>query len=223
MIALSTAFGGATPNWTDGTLTPGGTFIRAPHMNELRMATEYVRRGFMTFPIYWCSGLFSILPDSSWLGEFIANNGDDELRNVGYGFLTIPGSSPTLGIANATVLSGYIEVAADGDCTAEVHHCLRPIDRVNLLASWNEYDQTLGGSWGTPGGIGSGDSTSIGSVALTAGVPGRITGGGVTSALQAMVNGAEQNFLIRRGDTGWETIHVSATAAIEFDLNAPPN
>jgi hypothetical protein len=209
--------------WTDGSLVPGQTYSRAMHVNELRAAAEWLRRGRWEMPIYFCAGLFSILPDSSWLAEFVANNGEDELRNVGFAFLNLEGTPPA-GLFNVAVRSSsHVEVTADEDCTVELHHCLRRIDRVNLLSSWNEYDQTNSGAWTTPGGVGPGDSELMGSVGLSAGVPNTIAGDGVRNAFGAMIDGAAQNFLIRRADTGWLTVGVSARAVVEFDLNSPPN
>ena len=50
-----------------------------------------------------------------------------------------------------------------------------------------------------------------------------ISGSAVTVGLQAMVDGAQQNFLIRRSDTGNQTIWITGTVVMEFDLNTPPN
>jgi hypothetical protein len=211
-----------TNHWTDPNLQPAATAIRAVHFNELRQALEWVRRGRWDLPIYWCSGLFTIAPDTPWTAEVVANNGTDELRNVGYAVFRGV-ESPPLGLVNATALSGsYLEVTADTDCTVEVFHCLRPIDW-EWLASWNEYNPHTGAAWASPGGTGPGDSTSVGSVALTAGVPGQISGGNLTAALQNILDGAVQNFLIRRVDVGWVTAAVSSRVVVEFELNAPPN
>jgi hypothetical protein len=60
-------------------------------------------------------------------------------------------------------------------------------------------------------------------VVLTAGVPGQISGGNLTAALQNILDGAAQNFLIRRVDIGWVTAAVSSRVVVEFELNAPPN
>jgi len=38
-----------------------------------------------------------------------------------------------------------------------------------------------------------------------------------------MVDGAGQNFLIRRLDNGYTSIAVSSQVSIEFDLTSPPN
>jgi len=45
----------------------------------------------------------------------------------------------------------------------------------------------------------------------------------MAEALQAMTDGAEQNFLIRRGDAGPQTVGVAGRLVVEFDLDNPPN
>jgi hypothetical protein len=60
-------------------------------------------------------------------------------------------------------------------------------------------------------------------VELTADEPGALSGQALADAVQAMVDGAEQNFLLRRSDTGSETIAVEARLVVEFDLNGPPS
>ena len=127
-------------NWTDPSLTPGQTHVRAVHFNELRSAIEFISRGRWVLPIYFCAGLFSVLPDSSWAGEFVANNGEDELRSVGYCVFRT-GSTPPLGLTNVTVRSeSYMELTAGEDCQLEVRHCLRPLDWENHPPTWNKYN-----------------------------------------------------------------------------------
>jgi hypothetical protein len=104
-----------------------------------------------------------------------------------------------------------------------VYHCLRPIDFVNSAPTWNEYDPLGDHGWDSPGGTGGGDAVSLGTVALQADVPGQITGSAVAAGLQAIVDGGEQNFLIRRVDEEWLSVAVSTRLVIEFDLDAPPN
>jgi hypothetical protein len=205
-----------TGTWTDPDLVPGSTGVRAIQWNELRQAVEFIRRGRWELPIRFFGGLSTLAPDQPWLGEMIANNGADECRTVGPAFLFYEGQ----GLSNVTVRPGsYIELTADIACTAEVHHCLRTIDYINWLPCWNAYSPS--GSWS--GGIGPGDSTPIGSVALAANVPGRLTGAAVAAAMQAMVDGAQQNFLVRKSDESWDTIRVTGRIVVEFELNAPPN
>ena len=45
----------------------------------------------------------------------------------------------------------------------------------------------------------------------------------MAAGFQAIVDGAEQNFLIRRTDVEWLSVAVTARAVVEFDLDSPPN
>ncbi|MHC4981555.1 MAG: hypothetical protein ACYTF6_00090 [Planctomycetota bacterium] len=210
-------------DWTDPTLTAGATSVRAVHFNELRQTAEWLRRGSWELPVYFAGGLFSILPDTPWITDAIANNGADELRTVGYAVIRT-GESPQRGLANATLRpSSYLQITADVDCSVEIYRCLRSIDFINDPPTWNEYDPSASGAWATPGGTGSGDAVLIGSMALTADVPGQLSTSALASALQAMVDGAEQNYLLRRSDTGPETITIEGVLVVKFDLNSPPN
>ena len=180
-------------------------------------------------PLYFIAGILSILPDTPWLGEGIANNGTDELRNIGYAILRT-NHSPPRGLLNVEVRpSSYLELEADRDSTVEVYHCLRAIDFVghypaSTPPTWNAYNGgTEGGPWQIPGGLGVDDTTYIGSLSLTAEQPQTLSSAALRSALQNMVDGAELNFLIRRADTGPPTIIVRGAVTIEFDLDSPPN
>ncbi len=212
-----------TNQWTDNTLTAGATAIRAVHFNELRQAVEYVRRGRCDLPIYWLSGLFSLMPDTPWTTEMVAHTETGELR--GAGFAVFRGTqTPLRGLTNVTVRSSsFLEVTADADCTVEVFHCLRPIDFTNSLPTWNEYDPEASLAWATPGGTGAGDAVSLGTVELEADEPGQITGSALAEGFQAIVDGGEQNFIIRRVDVDWDSVAISARAVVEYDLDSPPN
>jgi hypothetical protein len=212
-----------TVDWTDPGLVAGRTAIRAVHWNELRQSLEWLSRGRWTLPLYFSGGLFSMLPDTPWFGGSIANNGSFELRTVGFALMYSPGPPP-MGLASVTVRSSsYLEITADQTCTAQVSQCLRPIDFINDLPSWNKYQTNAGLAWGAPGGAGSGDSTPVGSMSLSQGTPTRLSGAAVASALQDMVDGAQQNWLVRRTDTGPQTVNISGQLVVEFDLNTPPN
>jgi len=208
-----------TTYWTDTNLLPGQTGVRAVHFNELRQAIEWIHRGRWRLPIYFSAGIFSILPDTPWLDQAVANNGSDEVRSIGFALL-VPSGTPIRGpidvdVRNASALS----ITADKDCTIQAYHCLRPIVWDTDPPSWNEYQPNANKAWTTAGGVGEGDSTLIGSVALTADEPGSISNSALASALQAMVDGAETNFLLRRADTGSPTINISGEVTIEFDLD----
>ena len=65
-----------------------------------------------------------------------------------------------------------------------------------------------------------GDPSAIGSVSLTADTPGKISGNGLTAALQTTVDGTKPNFLLLRTDTGPERVNITAAEVIiEFDLD----
>lgn len=79
-----------------------------------------------------------MLPDTPWLGEYIANNGTDELRALSFSILR-SGSSPILGLTNVTArLSSELELTADTNCQVEVYHCLRSLDFISDAPTWNE-------------------------------------------------------------------------------------
>lgn len=212
-----------TNNWTDPALSAGTSHVRAVHFNELRQSIEWLRRGRWRLPVYLTAGIFSMYPDTPWIGESIANNGSNELRSVGYAVIRTSETLPR-GLINVTVRSNtYFEITADTDCTVEVYHCLRQIDFSSDPPTWNQYDPSGSLDWSTPGGTGQGDSTLLGSINLTANTPGQLSNAAVQSAIQNMIDSAEQNFLIRRSDTGSQTIGISAQIVIEFDLDTPPN
>ena len=212
-----------TSSWTDPGLLGGQTPIRAVHWNELRQSLEWLSRGRWILPVYFSGGLFSQLPDTPWFGGAIGNNGSSELRTIGFAIMRYTGL-PTAGLANVTVRpSSYLEITSDVSCSAQVSHCLRPIDFANDFPSWNQCQPRSGLSWGTPGGVGGGDSTPMGGISLTQGTPMQLNGGDLASGLQAMVDGAEMNVLLQRSDIGSQTVHVTGRLVVEFDLDSPPN
>ncbi len=223
-ISLFDELNGGT-DWTDPTLIAGVSSIRAVHHNEFRQALEWMTRGRWEIPIYFCSGIYSELPDASWPTSQIYHSDAEEFRNVGFAVLAGQKESQAVGLANVTVRSSSsVSITVDTDCTVQLYHCLRTIDFINDPPSWNQYAPVGNHSWASPGGTGNGDVTSIGSVSLTANTPGTISGSNLTAALQAMVDGSEQNFLLRRSDTGDETITITAASlTVEFDLESPPN
>ena len=212
-----------TSDWTDATLTPGVTDIRTVHFNELRQAAEWISRGSWELPIYFSAGIFSAMPDTPWMGEAIGNNGTHELRSVGNAIITV-GPSPLYGPTNVTVRSSSsIELTVDVDCSVEVYRCHRPILFASDPPTWNEYDPSEETAWAQAGGLGSGDTTLIGSMDLQADQPDSLSGDDLATALGAMVDGAQQNFLVRRTDTSSATIALAGAVTIEFDLDTPPN
>lgn len=211
-----------TNDWTDAALA-AGDFARAVHVNELRQALEWISRGRWTLPLYFVVGLFSLLPDTPWMGEAIGNNGTDELRSVGYAVFRAAGS-PVRGLSGATARETCaVEITADVSCTVEVYRVLRPLDLAADLPTWNEYRPAADLAWQSPGGTGNLDAEYLGSLPLAAGMPGTLSNAAVRAAFQAILDGAEPFFLLRRADTGFPTIYVSGRARVEFDLDAPPN
>lgn len=211
-----------TDHWTDPLLTAARSAAGAVHVNELRVAMESLRRGRWTLPIYFAAGIISVLPDAPWIGNAVANNGTDELRSLGFAYLRTD-ESPVGGLTNITVRSSStLEITADYDCAVNVYRCKRPIDYLEDLPTWNEYNPGIG-AWSVPGAGGADDAEFIGSIGLTANTPGTVSNDALRAALQAMADGAEQNFLVRRADAGYETITISGRVAVEFDLDAPPN
>ncbi len=212
-----------TGGWTDPGLSGGVTAIRAVHWNELRQSLEWLVRGRWTLPLYFSGGLFSMLPDTPWFGGSIANNGSSELRTIGFAVMRDSGQPPS-GLSNVTVRpSSYLQITSDQTCSAAVSQCLRSIDFTNDVPSWNKYRPGAGLAWGAPGGTGSGDSAALGTMALSQGTPAQLGGSAVAAALQTMVDGAPQNFLLQRTDSGPQTVNVSGQLVIEFDLIGPPN
>ncbi len=206
--------------WTDPSVA-GGDSVRAVHCNEPRQAIEWQSRGRWELPIYFSAGIFSMLPDTPWLGEHIANNGSDELRAMGFAMLR-DGTSPTLGLTNVSArASSQLEITADTDCQIEIYHCIRPLDFTTNTPTWNQHLPPS--SWASPGGLGSGDTTNIGSMTLSAGVAGTLSTSALQSTLQNMIDGQEQNLLVRRSDTGYETINITGKIRVDFDLDTPPN
>lgn len=214
---------GQDGSWSDPSLGGGVTPIRACHVNQLRRAAEMLRRGRWTLPLFLTSGMFSTVPDEPWDGGYVANNGSAEIRSVGCIFARTD-DSPALGLSGVEVRpTSRIELTAQDSCSVELRRILQPMALLSDLPTWNCYRPAQSLTWASPGGAGQNDSAVIGSVALPAGQAGVLSGAAVASALQAMIDGTGQNFLLRRTDTGSASIPVSARAIVEFDLVSPPN
>lgn len=208
-----------TNHWTDPTLTAGWSDIRAVHFNELRQAVEWISRGRWRLPIYLTAGIFSALPDTPWISQAVAYNGTVDLRSLGYAIIS-PADTPARGLVDVAVRSSSsLTITADRDCTIEVRRCLRPIAWQSDPPTWNRYAPAAGDAWDSPGAGGAGDSVLIGSVVLPADQPGAISNPAMVSALQAMIDGGEPHFLLRRTDVGTYTVNVTAEVTIEFDLD----
>ena len=204
-------------NWTEPVVLHQP--IRTVHLNELRWAIEHLVRGRWRWPIYPVDGLLSLLPDMPWISDCIANNGTDELRSLGPVLIRSADALP-LGLSDVTVRSARLELTTDVDCTVEVYRCLRPIDWDPAdLPTWNQYDPSANLAWQTPGGLGAADAQYIGQVALTADVPGTISNATLTAAVQAMIDGAPQNWLFRRADPSPHIVGFAVNLEADFDVN----
>jgi len=211
-----------TIGWIDPCLD-AAMWIKDAHLNELRWSVEKLTRGRWKMPIYFSAGIFSAVPDANWIGETIANNGTDELRSIGFAIIRTD-DSPARGLTSVTVRdTSKLCLTADTNCDVELYRCKRPIDYVADPPTWNEYDPSASLSWQVAGCGGANDRVFIGSLSLTAGVENCLTGSTVAVALQAMIDGAEQNFMLRRSDIGPETVSITMRVMIELDLDVPPN
>lgn len=214
-----------TTTWTDWSIG-GSVRVRAVHLNELRWCMEHLTRGRWKRSVQARAGITSLVPGSPWLQRAIYNDGTDELHYLGSSTLRVETDAPPQrGLVDVTVrTSSQMVITASADCTVGVHRCCRAVDYTSdptTYPNWTSY--APGASWASPGGLGAGDAVTIGSVACTADVPATLSGASLATALQAMIDGAPQNFLLRRADEGFETIDVSAEVLITFDLAVPPN
>ena len=207
-----------TSAWTDPALTAGECTIRAVHINELRQAVEWLSRGRWRLPVYMPSGIFSPMPDTPWIPNAVANNGNDELRALGYAVVSNDETPPRCLTDVAVRSSTSLTITAGLGCTIEARHCLRDIPWTTALPTWNEYDTAASLAWNAPGGAGQGDSAYLGSVALQAGVPGVISTSSLAAAVQEMVDGGLPYFLFRQTNSSPMTAGIAAELTVEFDL-----
>lgn len=203
-----------TAAWTDPSLADGMP-VRAVHVNELRQCLEWLCRARYVLPIEFGYGLFSIFPDTTWVGYGVANDGADELRSAGVAQLRSI-ANESLGLSNVTVRSGSVTVTTEADRALEFYRLNAAIDydSPERMPCWNW-------PWSTPGALG--DATLISTISTTAGTPAVISGAAMISALQAMVDGAPMNFLMRQADSDYAQTQFSADLTLDFDLNTPPN
>lgn len=195
------------------------------HVNELREATELLRRGRWEMPIYWPAGIFSILPDTPWIGGVLANNGTHEVRSIGHAYLR-RWEDPLSGLGNVRVLaSSRVNLRSQRACGVAVYQLDKTISWTEQPPTWSHNPPD---DWDSPGGLGGG-ATYMGSAGLALDVPSgqfiaSISGGSVAAGLQAIVDGARQNFIARRTDTSDPiTAELWGSLEIEFELNTPSN
>ncbi|MCL2700648.1 MAG: hypothetical protein FWE88_03015 [Phycisphaerae bacterium] len=223
--------------WTQPTLHANGVdYAKAVHVNELRQALEWLRRGRWELPIYWNLGMLSEVPDTGWFGDSIANTGSGELRSLGLLRAVLlaseigGGMAPNVyGLHGVRVLSASISIAVNTACVVELRQVLRPISLVRTagdLPTWNHYRGTSKLAWAQPGGMGAGDSVAIGGGATSAspGSPAVFSGGDLLPVLQAMFDQeAGQFFLLRRVDVANTMVDITGTTlTVDFELTSPP-
>jgi hypothetical protein len=161
------------------------------------------------------------MPDTPWTPGMVYSNVGDELRNLGF-VLAVTDETEPRGLSDVSVRTGSrLRITTDTDCTIDVYRCGRPIDYLQNLPTWNEYDPAGSGSWSSPGGLG--DAAALGTLACTADTPAELCTAHVVSAVEAMLAGQPQSFLFRRYDQGYETISLAVELVVEFDLPSPPN
>ena len=199
-----------------------GRYIEAGHVNELRQALEWLRRGRWRLPVYPSGGLLSLMPNDPWIGSTLGNNGSDELRSGGPVLVRDP-AQPLLGLAGVTVADAWLDIWTDVTCHVAAYRILRAMDFEFDRPTWNQYGPARNLSWQQPGGLGAQDSVYIGEILVPANTTVRLQGAGLVEAVQAVVDGAEQGLLFRRYDVGYEAIAFTALLGVEFDLATPPN
>lgn len=208
-----------TADWTDANPSPNPP-VRAVHFNELRRAVELLRRGRWLVPVCQAGGIFSVLPDTPWMGGIVGRSGSDEIRALGFVLLR----DGPLGLQDVTVrATTSLQITTDAACEIEVRHCLRPLNSINNLPTWRRYDPDADQAWTFAGGTGSDDSTALGTIALPASTRTSFSTASLMTAVQEMIDGSAMNFLFRRVDSGPQTVALTAELSVEFDLDAPPN
>lgn len=162
--------------------------------------------------LYMGGGIFSLLPNTPWIGRTVADNGTDKLR--------------MLERVNPQPIEG-LRLCADQDCRVEIYHCLRPIDFTADPPTWNEYAPSASGEWAAPGGIGPGDSNYLGALDLVADGPATLANPAVKAAFQVMCDGASPCLLILRCDRGQEVVGIlnlkAAAECIPGDKDPAPS
>lgn len=164
-----------------------------------------------SLPINFITGLFSILPDTPWLAEAVANNGCDELRAVGG--VQLPAASDQF--AGKVSDNSTITLTADEPCTLEVYRSLREVDFAASQPTWHGSGRA---KWQVSGATGPADATLLGTLRLQANQPQRLAGPEVAEAFREAADGV-LTIIVRRADHGPETIQISGLAEIE---NAQP-
>jgi hypothetical protein len=127
-------------------------------------------------------GVFSVLADTPWLGGCIANTGRSELRAVG--------------MAGSVAPAAGVELTADQDCVVSVDVVARP-RATGESWTWNRLAQT--------------PTSHVGCLVLEPSTPARLEGPSARHPLQTAARHGDLTLIIRRLDTGPDTIAVAAS------------
>jgi hypothetical protein len=223
--------GGST--WTDYNLDVGALVTqdaRAVHVNELRLALEWLRRCRWTMPVYGWYGLVNSMSGTPWMSGIFGADGANDVRAVFGPRLHIehPNGLP-LGLHNVRPLSASLSLTSSQSCVVEVRQILRPITiGVNGMASWDFHNNATQSPWAQGGATGPGDSEVVcGPISMTANVPLVLdihnTAGWLTMWQSMLDQNSPPYFLIRRLDTGPTLMNLSnASVTLDFELNSPP-
>ena len=55
---------------------------------------EWLRYGRWEMPFYMAAGMHSWWPDTPWWGDIVANDGADEVRILGFGYVRLDAAPP---------------------------------------------------------------------------------------------------------------------------------
>jgi len=218
--------------WTDPTIDAGYVtqHARAVHLNELRQALEWLRRGRWVLPCYGWWGLVNTMPDQAWFAWQVGNNGSDDIRTMFGPRLHIDSGDGLLrGLHGVKPISASMTMTFSQSCTLEFRQILRPILHGYAgQSSWDFYNNATKSPWAAGGATGPGDSqVFVNSISATANVPLTIDITNTTGWLtmwQSMLDGdTPPYFLARRLDTGATMVNISnVTITLDFELNSPP-
>lgn len=160
-------------------------------------------------------GMFSVMPDTCWVGGLVANTGPHELRSI---VVIEPGqpasrSCPPIGSAS------HLQITGGTDCRIEVYRCLRRLAAEDR-PTWRASRRRAGPQWSAPGAGGSQDSRLIGAVTVSADMAAALGGEDVLKALQSLAAGEQVWLVLRRADVGPNVAAVTVQCEIERSAGA---
>ena len=217
-----------SPGWTDPAIVANATHTspaRAVHINELRQALEWLRRGRWVLPMYWNVGLFTGMPNVPWFGSLLTYDGTSEARALG---VVRPHIGPR-GLHGVRAIAASVSITFSAACVVEMRQVLRSISFDDDWPTWNHYRGDSGLPWSQPGGCGAGDSEVVfGPAPVSAGVPlvidGANGGSGWLPTWQSVLDqDSSPFFLLRRLDAAAGLVDIlSASLTLTFELDSPP-